>query len=79
MKYKITVIKYENNDNYEAEMAKFKESRESEYNGRRNLRNGDVMMTYDEPQLEKSTRALEVFLTEEEYKKVKEEVVKVFQ
>jgi hypothetical protein len=38
---------------------------------------GDLVEKY--PELEKATRSLEVFLTEEEYKKVKAEVLKVFE
>ena len=71
MKYKLTVIKYEKNDNYEAEMAKWKERRDDRY----------AMMkepSYDEPRMERADRSLEVFLTEEEYEAVKAGVVKVF-
>lgn len=73
MKYILTVIKYEKNDNYEEEMAKFKE--QNQY-GSFNVRNG---FSPDAPQLEKTTKALEVILTEEEFKKVKAESIKVFE
>lgn len=71
MKYKITIIKYEKNDNYEAEMAKWKEARESRYGYSEPIR--------EEPQIEIAKRSLEVLLTEEEYKKVKSEVIKIFE
>lgn len=74
MKYKLTVIKYEKNENYEAEMAKFKESITS-----RGMYNNRYDEVANEPKLETSTRSLEVFLTDDEYKKVKAEVVKVFE
>lgn len=70
MKYKLTVIKYEKNENYEAEMAKWKEH--NRYSN--NFMDGALV-----PQTETADRSLEVFLTEEEYKRVKAEVVKVFE
>ncbi len=70
MKYKLTIIKYEKNENYEAEMAKWKENRNYGYRNEPN---------FDEPRTEVAGRSLEVVLTEEEYKKVKSEVVKVFE
>ena len=73
MKYILTVIKYEKNDNYEEEMAKFKE--QNQYGGF-SVRNG---LSPDAPQLEKTTKSLEVILTEEEFKKVKAESIKVFE
>ena len=74
MKYKLTIIKYEENKNFEAELAKFKEKEKIRYPSRpwEEGQNG-------EPEKEIAERSLEVFLTEEEYKKVKEEVIKVFQ
>ncbi len=76
MKYKITIIKYEKNDNYEAEMAKFKEKTGNmPYMNRYPDKNWDI----NEPQMEVAERSLEVFLTEEEYKKVKAEVIKIFE
>lgn len=71
MKYKLTIIKYDKNPDYEAEMAKWKESQERNW-GYRN----EPMR--DEPSIQKAERSLEVFLTEEEYAKVKGEVIKVF-
>lgn len=71
MKYKLTVIKYDKNPNYEAQMAKWKESQERNYG----YRNEPIR---EEPSLETAERSLEVFLTEEEYNKVKEGVIKVF-
>lgn len=73
MKYKLTVIKYENNENYEAEMAKWKEAKNDKYGYCRSE------PIFDEPRLEVSTRSPEVFLTEEEFKKVKAETIKVFE
>jgi hypothetical protein len=71
MKYKLTIIKYEANENYEAELAKFKEA--LNYNRYRNE------PSQDEPKIEVANRSLEVFLTDEEYKKVKAEVIKIFE
>lgn len=74
MKYKLTIIKYEENQNYEAEMAKWKEDRkDNQYQSRP----WDERQS-GEPERKIAERSLEVFLTEEEYKKVKEEVIKVF-
>jgi hypothetical protein len=70
MKYKLTVIKYGKNENYEAELAKFKEGMKDW--GYRNEPSREA------PSLEIVERSLEVFLTEEEYNKVKAEVIKVF-
>jgi hypothetical protein len=72
MKYKLTIIKYEPNSDYEAEMAKYKD------NNFFSRRNGYVE-DENTPRMEKAERSLEVFLTEEEYKKVKQEVIKVFE
>lgn len=71
MKYKITIIKYEKNENYEEEMAKFKED-----NIYKRFR--DLNMGPEEPSLEKASRSLEVFLTEEEYNAVKKSVLETF-
>lgn len=70
MKYKLTVIKYEKNENYEAEMAKWKEN------------NGYGMQyasSRDMPSMEVADRSLEVFLTEDEFKKLKAETIKIFE
>jgi len=72
MKYKLTVIKYENNENYEAEMAKWKESQDRYGNRNYGLQQNTAL---DEPRLEKITRSLEVFLSEEEYRKLRNEVM----
>ena len=72
MKYKLIVIKYEDNKNYEAEMAKWKEDTRFPNYGR-------METVEDMPRKEVAERSLEVFLTEEEYKKVKEGVIKVFE
>lgn len=70
MKYKLTIFKYEENKDYETEMAKYKEK--NQYNR---------MNGYDEfmPVKEVPTRTMEVFLTEEEFKKIKAETFKVFE
>ena len=73
MKYKFTIIKYEKNENYEAEMAKWKEDRNG-YGRMTKFNEPDL----NEPRMEVAERSLEVFLTEEEYQKVKSEVIKVF-
>lgn len=73
MKYKITVIKYEDNKDYEAELAKSKE-RDDRYLGYHNSK-----VTEEVPAREIAERCLEVFLTEAEYKAVKAEVIKVFE
>lgn len=69
MKYKLTIIKYEDNKNYESELAKYKE--DSRYYNR-------GFSEIDIPQKEIAERSLEVFLTEGEYEKVKQEVIKIF-
>lgn len=74
MKYKITVIKFEDNENFEAEMAQFKEKDDGYMRGRFAHETGCTP-----PDRDKATRALEVYLTEEEYKKVKAEVIKIFE
>ena len=71
MKYKLTVIIYDKNENYEAEMAKWKEGN---WRGYRN----NIEPDFDALSTQKAERSLEVFLTEEEYDKVKSEVIKVF-
>jgi len=72
MKYKITIIKYEKNENYEEEMAKWKESTTINYGyiGSAPMKN--------EPQIEVAKRSLEVFLTEEEYNAIKKSVLETF-
>ena len=72
MKYKLTIIKYEKNENYEAEVAKYKE--DFSFFPRGKFENSKDY----EPRIESAERSLEVFLTEEEYKKVKEGVLTVF-
>lgn len=72
MKYKITVIKYDKNPDYEAEMAKWKESQEKSWGYRNEPER-------DEPSLQRAERSLEVFLTEEEYNEVKKAVIAVFE
>lgn len=69
MKYKLTVIKYDKNENYEAEMAKWKESMPM-------MRGYEPMR--DEPRTEIADRSLEVFLTEEEYNAIKKGVLETF-
>ena len=72
MKYKITIIKYEKNDNYEAEMTKWKEDNRNGYFPQRNGYSEDA------PKPENTTRSLEVLLTEEEYNAVKKSVLETF-
>ena len=72
-KYKLSVIKYEENKNYEAQMASWKEKRGDIYG--RSIRERDEI----EPQPEDVTRSLDVVLTEAEYQKVKKEVITVFE
>lgn len=74
MKYKLTIIKYDKNENYEEEMARWKE-RDNLYLRRGNYDN----TTENSPTTDSVERSLEVFLTEEEYKKVKSEVIKIFE
>jgi hypothetical protein len=71
MKYKLTVIKYEEDKDYEKRLAEWKENndRNSRYHNERN----EPM-----PINETATRSLEVFLTDEEYEKVKQEIIKIF-
>lgn len=74
-KYKIIIIKYGENENYEAEMAIHKEKKSYAFAHTWVPNDKDLEL----PSLEKAERSLEVFLTEEEYKKVKAEVIKVFE
>lgn len=76
MTYKLTVIKYEKNENYESDLAKYKEEQRREQYGF--SRHYDKPELWTEPQPEKITRSLEVVLTEEEYEKVKEGVISCF-
>lgn len=68
MKYLMTIIRYEENKNYEAEMAKWKEDNAKPW-----------IQMRDVPSKEIPGRAIEVHLTEDEYKKVKGEVIKIFE
>lgn len=74
MKYKLTVIKYEKNENYESEIAKWKERTTSYGYSKMNMDE----LHRQEPQEQTATRSLEVFLTEEEYQAVKNGVITVF-
>ncbi|MFA6325223.1 MAG: hypothetical protein WCX46_03290, partial [Candidatus Paceibacterota bacterium] len=67
MKYKITIIKYEENKDYEKEMAEWKENNEGYMRGR--FHNPPLEQVH--PEKESPQRSLEVFLSEEEYEKVK--------
>ena len=69
--YKITVIKYGKNEDYEAEMAKWKEERTNRYS----YANEPMR---EEPNLQKAERSLEVFLNEEEYNEVKKAILSTF-
>ena len=69
MKYKLNVQKYIVNTDYEKQMEDYKEnSKYSNFNNRN-----------DYPEKFISTTCLEVELTEEEFKKVKLETIKVFE
>lgn len=72
MKYKITVIKYEDNKNYEAEMARWKEQKANPYGSRYNGMD-------EEPQQQIQERSLEVFLTEKEYEAMKKSILSTFE
>lgn len=71
-KYKILVFCIEDNPEYEAQMAKFKE--DTLYNRNRMYNGSDEGM----PQKERASRSLEVVLTEEEYAAVKQSVLTTF-
>lgn len=74
--YKIIVYKYEPNPDYEAELARHKEERDKNFGmSRMDNRFSEEQI----PQKENVKRSMEVFLTEEEYKKVKAEVIKTFE
>lgn len=68
MNYKIVITKKEPNSNFAVEMAKFEEDRRYGYG----LRGGDQIKP--EPQI--TTDALICELTEEQFKKIKVEVLK---
>ena len=70
----MTIIKFEDNKDFEREMAEFKEK------GAHKFAPGyyDSSKFPEEPQKELAERSLEVYLTEEEYKAVKEGVLKTF-
>lgn len=71
MKYKITVLKFEENEDYEEELAKWRER--SGFNFHNNFNNFP-----EEPRRETAVRSLDVFLTEEEYEAVKKAVLSTF-
>lgn len=71
MKYQITIIKFEDNVNYEAEMAAFRE--------RKNDRYYNSMNESREPMPVIPIRSLEMILTEDEFKKIKAESFKTFE
>lgn len=73
IKYQLTVIAFENNENYEAEVAAEKE-RAIRYGYPRNYDMNDRV-----PQLVKANKCLEMTLTAEEYKKLKAEAFKAFE
>ena len=76
MKYKLTVLRYEKNEDYEAEMAKWKEQKNMGMGMMYNDRSRNEYS--DEPRMEKSTRSLEVCLTDDEFEAVKKGVLSVF-
>ena len=71
MRYKLIITKYEENNQYESEMKEFKQNTIYARNGNNNFVN--------EPQKESELKMLDVFLTEEEFKKIKTEVIKTFE
>lgn len=75
MKYKITITKYDENPDYEKQMEKYNEWYDGNMRGRFPSGPSDGLI----PNREIESRALEVFLTEDEYKKVKAEVIKIFE
>jgi hypothetical protein len=72
MNYNITIIKAEANPNFEAELKEFNE--QQKYDRYNNPRNYDGA-----PQKEVIKNVLTCHLTEEQFKKVKAEVFKVFE
>ena len=76
MQYKLTVIKYDEDKDYEAKLAKWKADNEEN----RYRRNGFMSDTTESipPDRQTATRSLEVFLSDEEYEKLKQEVIKIF-
>ncbi len=78
MSYEIRIIKREANTNFDAEMALFDEN----YPNRRNFMNDEYNRREkhpDFPQRERVTDSLMTELSDEQYKKVKAEIVKVFE
>jgi len=72
IQYKLTIVKIEDDPEYEKKLADYKEKNSGYGYNRMNL---DHM----EPRLEQYTRSLDVVLTEEEFKKIKSESIKVFE
>lgn len=68
--YKLTILKFEENANYESELAKHKEKYSRGYFNEREIP--------PEPPKEVALRYLDVFLTEEEFKVVKKSVLDTF-
>lgn len=68
-KYKLTVLVFEPNEDYEQELAVFKNNSQH----RNNFGHEDEFY----PKKENSVRSLEVFLTEEEFTRVKKGVLEV--
>lgn len=68
LKYKLIVLSYSNNPEYEAEMAKYKEKNRGMYDNNR----------LEEPREVIPETSLEVILSPEQYDKVKEGVLTVF-
>ena len=73
MKYKLTVIKYEDDKDYESKLAEWKDKNEGYMRGRFVNETNEPM-----PINEIATRSLEVVLTDEEYEAIKQGVVKIF-
>lgn len=67
--YKLQVIRYENNERYEAELADYKDR--SRYGGMR-------VDGTDYPRQEVSKNALEVYITEEQFEAIRKAVIEKF-
>ena len=69
-KYRLVIVKFEGNEKFEEELAKFKENRNGYY--------GRNDMNMQEPRPIKETRSLEVVLTEKEFQNIKNAVITEF-
>lgn len=73
-KYKLIVLKYENNDKYEAQLAEYKEKfTENNRDGYRRIHENLV-----EPSMVETTRSLEVDITDKEFEELKGNALTLF-